>query len=124
MDHHSDLPLVRGFLRFHPPRGVCEIRGAGPHLWFAAAGALGFRVTPVRCAYTQFVDLIGRFCGSPRRLAPVPRHCNPCQMLFFWTWLPCRWDRGRISTGRRGAPGTYFSALAGMMMHHVLGGLC
>jgi hypothetical protein len=31
-DHHSDLLLVRGLLKYHPPRGSSEVRGAGPNL--------------------------------------------------------------------------------------------
>jgi hypothetical protein len=37
----------------------------------------------VRCGYTPFVDLIGHFCGSPQRLAPVPQQCNPLPDVVF-----------------------------------------
>jgi hypothetical protein len=67
-DHHSDQLLVRGFLKFRPPRGCCKVHGAGPNLWFTATGVLGFRVTTVRCAYTPFVDLKGSFCGGAQSL--------------------------------------------------------
>ncbi len=71
-----DRCLVRGFLKFWPPRGTCEVHGAGPNLWFAAVGLHGFKVTMVRCAYTPFVDLIGPFCGYPWVLLATPRRCN------------------------------------------------
>ena len=51
VDHHSDQLLVRGFLKYCSLRGCCEIRGAGPNLWFAAAQALGFQIATIRCAH-------------------------------------------------------------------------
>jgi hypothetical protein len=93
-DHHSDQPLIRGVLKFRPPRGCCEVRGAGPNLWFAAAGALGFRVTTVRCAFTPFVDLIGAFCGGPKSLPPCPRQCNSLPDVVFLDLGALPWGPG------------------------------
>ena len=93
-DHHLDQLLVRGFLKFRPPWGCCEVRGAGPNLWFAAAGALGFRVTTIRCAYPPFVDLIGLFCGGPWSLSPWPRQCNLLPDVVFLDLGALPWGPG------------------------------
>ncbi len=89
-----DQLLVRGFLKFRLPRGCCEVRGAGPNLWFAVAGALGFRVTTIRCAYPLFVDLIGSFCGGPWSLSPWPRQCNSLPDVVFLDLGALPWGPG------------------------------
>ncbi len=93
-DHHSDLLLVRGFLKYCPPRGSCEVRGAGPNLWFAAAGSLGFRVKTVRCGYTPFMDLIGPFCRSPQVLSPMATRCNMLPDIVFFDLASLLWGPG------------------------------
>ncbi len=105
---HLDRCLVQGFLKSWPPRGTCEVRGAGPNLWFAAAGSLGFKVTTVRCAYTPFLDLIGPFCGHPRVLSATPRRCNLLPDVVFSDLgsLPL----ARTSIGRAGRRRTSFPA--------------
>ena len=72
-DSHSDQLLVRGFLPYRLSRGTCEVRGAGPNLWFAVAKALGFTVTSIRCPYLPFVDLVRRFCPGVWALSAAPR---------------------------------------------------
>jgi hypothetical protein len=82
-DHHSDQLLVWGFLKYQETRGSCEIRGAGPNLWFAAAQSLGFRVSTIRCAYMPFVDLISPFCRSAWSLSPTLRRFNTLPDVVF-----------------------------------------
>ena len=72
-DSHSDQLLVTGFLPYRLSRGTCEVRGAGPNLWFAVAKALGFTVTSIRCPYLPFVDLVRRFCPGVLALSAAPR---------------------------------------------------
>jgi len=64
--------LVREFLPYCLSRGPCEVRGAGPNLWFAVAKA-GFKVTSIRCPYLPFVDLVRRFCPGVLVLLAAPQ---------------------------------------------------
>ena len=83
VDSYSDQLLVRGFLKYRSSQGCCEIRGAGPNLWFATVQALGFQISTVRCDYTPFVDLIAPFCGGPRLLSAWPRRFNSIPDVVF-----------------------------------------
>jgi hypothetical protein len=121
-DSHSDQLLVRGFLKYRSPRGCCKIRGAGPNLWFAAAQALGFRISTIRCEYRPFVDLIAPFCGCPRLLTARPRRFNSLPDMVFLDLGALPWGPGSdkywegwrtthvffclgVDTDFRGAPG-------------------
>ena len=93
-DSHSDQLLVRGFLKYRSSRGCCEIRGAGPNLWFAAAQTLGFRISTIRCKYRPFVDLIALFCGFPRLLSARPRRFNSLPDVVFLDLGALPWGPG------------------------------
>ena len=83
-DSHSDQLLVRGFLPYRPSRGTCEVRGAGPNLWFAVAKALGFMVTSIRCPYLPFVDLVvRRFCPGVSALLAAPQRFDSLPELVL-----------------------------------------
>ena len=94
MDSHSDQLLVRGFLKYWTPRGCCEIRGAGPSLWFAAAQASGFTISTIRCTYETFGALIKPFCGSPRVLSACPRRFNTLPDVVFSDLGSLPWGPG------------------------------
>ena len=81
VDTHSDQPLARGFLPFRPARGTCEIRGGAANLWYAAAKALGFVVSTLRCTDPLFVGYLTGFCAGAKRLTPPPgRFRRPRQL--------------------------------------------
>ena len=82
-DRHSDQLLVRGFLPYRLPWGTCEVRGAGPNLWFAVAKALGFRVTLIRCPYLPFVQLVLSFCPGVSVLSPASQRFTSLPELVF-----------------------------------------
>jgi hypothetical protein len=65
---HCDLPLLHGYLSYHPACGSCEIRSSSPNLWFTVARALGFRVTSLRCQSTHFAAMVSPFCPDATRL--------------------------------------------------------
>lgn len=94
VDPHSDQLLVRGFLKYRSSRGWCEIRAAGPNLWFAAAQALGFQIALIRSAFTPFVDLIRPFCGSARVLSAHPRRFNSLPDIVFLDLGSLPWGPG------------------------------
>jgi hypothetical protein len=94
VDPHSDQLLVRGFLKYRSSRGWCEIRAAGPNLWFAAAQALGFQIASIRSAFTPFVDLIRPFCGSARVLSAHPRRFNSLPDIVFLDLGSLPWGPG------------------------------
>ena len=94
VDPHSDQLLVWGFLKYRSSRGWCEIRAAGPNLWFAAAQALGFQIASIRSAFTPFVDLIRPFCGSARVLSAHPRRFNSLPDIVFLDLGSLPWGPG------------------------------
>ena len=81
VDPHSDLLLARGFLPYRRPRGSCEVRGRSANLWYAAAKALGFEVSSMRCPDPLFVEH-GRGLGlEVKSLAALPRRLRrPCRL--------------------------------------------
>jgi hypothetical protein len=82
-DSHSDQLLVRGFLPYHLPPGTCEVRGAGPNLWFAVAKALGFKVASIRCPYLPFINLVKLFCPGVLILLAAPKMFTTLPDLVF-----------------------------------------
>jgi hypothetical protein len=94
VDHHSDQLLVQGFLKYRESRGCCEIRGAGPNLWFAAAQSLGFWVSTIWCAFTPFVDLITPFCRGARSFSPTSRRFNKLPDVVFLDLGALPWGPG------------------------------
>ncbi len=82
-DSHLDQLLVRGFLPYRLSRGTCEVRGAGPNLWFVVSKALGFKVTLIRCPYLPFVDLVQRFCPGVSVLSAAPQRFDFLPELVF-----------------------------------------
>ena len=82
-DTHCDLPLLRGFLPFRAPRGSCELRAASPSLWFAIVGALGFRVTSIRCPDPTFAAVVSTLWPGAAVLAASPRRCNVLPDVIF-----------------------------------------
>jgi hypothetical protein len=58
VDPHLDLLLARGFLPYRRPRGLCKVRGHLANLWYAAAKALEFNVTWIRCPDPLFLGSI------------------------------------------------------------------
>ena len=63
---HAALGLLRGFYRYQPQRGLCEVRGVGPNLWLAAAQGLGFRVEAVRFQDRAFLRILALLARPPR----------------------------------------------------------
>jgi hypothetical protein len=72
-DPHSDLLLARGFLPYRRPRGSCEVRGRSANLWYAAAKALGFEVSSMRCPDPLFVDHVRGLGMAVKSLASLPQ---------------------------------------------------
>ena len=72
-DSHSDLLLARGFLPYRRPRGSCEVRGRSANLWYAAAKALGFEVSSMRCPDPLFVAHVRGLGMGVKSLAALPQ---------------------------------------------------
>ena len=75
-DAHCDQPMLHGFRKYRSPRGKCEIRGAGPNLWFAVAPALGFQVGSFRFSHSEFAQLLESNCPQAATLDAHTRRCN------------------------------------------------
>jgi hypothetical protein len=88
---HCDLPLLHGYLPYRPSRGTCEIRSSSPNLWFMVAGALGFRVTSLRCHSPHFADMVFLFCPQAALLVATPRRCNTLPDVIFSDVLSLPW---------------------------------
>ena len=73
VDPHLDLLLARGFLPYRRPRGSCEVRGRLTNLWYAAAKALGFNVTLIRCPDPLFLGSIKGLGVQAKSLALLPQ---------------------------------------------------
>jgi hypothetical protein len=88
---HCDLPLLHGYLPYRPSRGTYEIRSSSPNLWFTVAGALGFRVTSLRCHSPHFADTVSPFCPQAALLVATPRRCNTLPDVIFSDVLSLPW---------------------------------
>jgi hypothetical protein len=73
VDPHSDLLLACGFLPYPRPRGSWEVRGCLATLWYAAAKALGFNVTLIRCPDPLFLASIKGLGVQAKSLASLPQ---------------------------------------------------
>ena len=68
------------------------------NLWFAVAGALGFRVSSFRTPNPRFASLLRTFCPTASGLSSTPRRCNQLPDLVFTDtpslpWgLPAYWS--------------------------------
>ena len=65
---HAALGLLRGFYRYQPQRGLCEVRGVGPNLWLAAAQGFGFFVSVVRFQDGAFQKILALLERPPKSL--------------------------------------------------------
>ena len=80
-DPHSDLLLARGFLPYWRPWGTCEVRVRPANLWYAAAKALGFEVSLIRCPDPHFVQHIQGLGMPVKSLGSLPRRLpRPCRL--------------------------------------------
>ncbi len=93
-DAHCDQPMLHGFRKYRSPRGKCEIRGAGPNLWFAVAPALGFQVGSFRFSHSEFAQLMESYCPQAATLDAHTRRCNTLPEIIFLDAisLPCGAD--------------------------------
>ena len=93
-DAHCDQPMLHGFQTYRSPRGKCEIRGAGPNLWFAVAPALGFQVGSFRFSHSDFAQLMESYCPQAATLDAHTRRCNSLPEIIFLDpiSLPCGAD--------------------------------
>jgi hypothetical protein len=89
---HCNLPLLTGFLPFCPLRGICEVQGVGPNLWFAVVGALGFQVLTFCSGDPSFSSLLGSLCLAALQLATSPRRCNQLPDVIFTNLASLPWD--------------------------------
>ena len=90
-DAHCDQPLLHGFRQYRSSRGQCEIRGAGPNLWFAVAPALGFKVGSFRFPHSAFLQLMESYCPQAANLNARACRYNTLPAIIFLDALslPC-----------------------------------
>jgi hypothetical protein len=110
-----DLLLACGFLPYRQPQGSCKVRGCLTNLWYAAAKALRFDVTSIRCPDPLFLGSIKGLGVQAKSLRCSCSDYDGLAVSLMWCSQMSRASRSvpmPSNTGARGRPHSCSTALA------------
>ena len=85
---HTELGMLQGYYHYQVMRGLCKVRGGGPHICLPASKGLGFHVHTIYFKDEGFVRILSASGFSPQlakwgNIASVTRNCLSSSRILF-----------------------------------------